>query len=102
MATPPDCAAACTLSRNSLTCHSRRVAWRCFTCALTSGDAPVKRWLLPMLLLLLLPLLTRGQAPDSKAIDRIVADAMKTFKAPGMALVIVHNDKVVYLEGAGV
>src|ERR1019366_689984 len=32
----------------------------------------------------------------------IVAEALKAFDAPGAAVVIVHEDKVVYLKGAGV
>jgi CubicO group peptidase (beta-lactamase class C family) len=62
----------------------------------------VKRWLLPMLVILFLPLSVHGQAPDEKKLDAIMADALKAFEAPGAAMVVVHDDKVVYLKGAGV
>jgi CubicO group peptidase (beta-lactamase class C family) len=62
----------------------------------------VKRWLLPALVVLLVPLLVRGQAPDEKRLDEIVSKALKTFEAPGLAIVIVKGDQVVYRKGAGV
>jgi CubicO group peptidase (beta-lactamase class C family) len=62
----------------------------------------VKRWLLTALVALLVPLLVRGQAPDEKKLDEIVPRALKTFEAPGLAIVIVKGDQVVYRKGAGV
>jgi CubicO group peptidase (beta-lactamase class C family) len=62
----------------------------------------VKRWIWPVLLVVLVPLGARGQAPDERKLDAIVAEALKTFEAPGVAVVIVHEDKVVYLKGHGV
>jgi CubicO group peptidase (beta-lactamase class C family) len=62
----------------------------------------VKRWILPTLLILFFPLAVHAQAPDEKKLDAIMADALKAFEAPGAAMVIVHEDKVVYLKGAGV
>jgi CubicO group peptidase (beta-lactamase class C family) len=62
----------------------------------------VKRWLLAALVALLVPLLVRGQAPDEKKLDEIVSNALKTFEAPGLAIVIVKGDQVVYRKGAGV
>jgi CubicO group peptidase (beta-lactamase class C family) len=62
----------------------------------------VKRWSLPVLLILFVPFVGRGQPPDEKKIDAIVADALKAFDAPGAAVVIVHQDKVLYLKGTGV
>jgi len=62
----------------------------------------VKRWLLTALVALLVPLLVRGQAPDEKKLDEIVSKALKTFEAPGLAIVIVKGDQVVYRKGAGV
>ena len=67
----------------------------------TEGRA-VKRWLLTALVALLVPLLVRGQAPDEKKLDEIVSKALKTFEAPGLAIVIVKGDQVVYRKGAGV
>ena len=62
----------------------------------------MKRWLLIALVALLVPLLVRGQAPDEKKLDEIVPRALKTFEAPGLAIVIVKGDQVVYRKGAGV
>ena len=62
----------------------------------------MKRWLLTALVALLVPLLVRGQAPDEKKLDEIVPRALKTFEAPGLAIVIVKGDQVVYRKGAGV
>jgi CubicO group peptidase (beta-lactamase class C family) len=62
----------------------------------------VKRWLPPMLVFLFVPFVANGQAPDEKKLDAIMADALTAFDAPGAAMVIVHEDKVVYLKGAGV
>ena len=62
----------------------------------------MKRWLLTALVALLVPLLVRGQAPEEKKLDEIVPRALKTFEAPGLAIVIVKGDQVVYRKGAGV
>jgi hypothetical protein len=45
----------------------------------------VKRSILPVLFVLLFPIAGRGQAPDEKKLDAIVAEALKTFDAPGAA-----------------
>ncbi len=62
----------------------------------------MKRWSVPVFILLILPLAVHGQAPDEKKLDAMAADALKAFNAPGTAVVIVHEDKVVYLKGHGV
>jgi CubicO group peptidase (beta-lactamase class C family) len=62
----------------------------------------VKRWYVPILFVLFIPLAVRGQVPDEKKMDALVADALKAFEAPGVAVVVVHEDKVVYLKGTGV
>ena len=62
----------------------------------------MKRWLLTAVVALFVPLLVRGQAPDEKKLDKIVPGALKTFEAPGLAIVIVKGDQVVYRKGAGV
>ncbi len=62
----------------------------------------MKRLLPSMLLVLFVPFAVHGQAPDEKKLDAIMADALKAFDAPGAAMVIVHEDKVVYVKGAGV
>jgi CubicO group peptidase (beta-lactamase class C family) len=41
-------------------------------------------------------------APEATAVDAIVADALRAWDAPGMAVAVVWDDKVVYLKGAGV
>lgn len=41
-------------------------------------------------------------AIDSKAIDQIVRDALETWEVPGVGIAIVHDDRVIYLEGRGV
>jgi CubicO group peptidase (beta-lactamase class C family) len=46
--------------------------------------------------------LVRGQARDEKKLDEIVPRALKAFEAPGLAIVIVKGDQVVYRKGAGV
>src|SRR5262245_44742581 len=43
-----------------------------------------------------------AQAPDAKAIDAVVLDALKAWPVPGVAVGIVHQDRVVYLKGFGV
>ena len=87
--------------KNSLTWACHGLAWPAFLWP-SLGDTAVKRWLLPILLVLLFPFVGRGQAPDEKKLDAIVADALKAFESPGAAVVVVKGDKVVYLKGAGV
>ncbi len=45
----------------------------------------------------------RAEPPpiDPAALDTLVADAMKVWQAPGMAVAVVRNDEVVYLKGVG-
>ena len=40
-------------------------------------------------------------APEAAALDAVVADALRAWDAPGMAVAVVRDDKVVYLKGAG-
>jgi CubicO group peptidase (beta-lactamase class C family) len=51
---------------------------------------------------LLLCSLLLGQAPSAAAIDAHVREAMTQWQIPGMAVVVVHEDRVVYLKGFGV
>jgi CubicO group peptidase (beta-lactamase class C family) len=53
-------------------------------------------------ILLLLAPAARAAAPDAPAFDAILDDALKTWRTPGIAAVIVRGDEVVYLKGAGV
>ncbi len=39
--------------------------------------------------------------PDSAAVDRVLADALKAWDVPGAALVVVRGDKVLILKGYG-
>src|SRR5260370_13164123 len=68
----------------------------------SNGHPAMKRWCMPVLAVLFLPCALFGQAPDGKKLDAIVAGARKAFEAPGVAVVVVHEDKVVYLKGDGV
>jgi CubicO group peptidase (beta-lactamase class C family) len=43
-----------------------------------------------------------ARAPDKAALDALFADALKTWNAPGMAVIIVRDDDVYYLKGFGV
>ncbi|OLD64549.1 MAG: hypothetical protein AUI33_12175 [Ignavibacteria bacterium 13_1_40CM_2_61_4] len=52
--------------------------------------------------LLLLPLVAAAQRPPAKELDRYVAQALRDFAAPGLALAIVKDDSVVYAKGYGV
>ena len=58
-------------------------------------------------LILLWPALAFGQQPLSKAllpkdIDAYAAEALRRWDIPGLALAIVHDDRLVYLKGYGV
>jgi CubicO group peptidase (beta-lactamase class C family) len=52
-------------------------------------------------LLVLLPAIAAAQI-DTKAVDRIMTNTMKSFQLPGAAVAIVQNDRVVYTRGYGV
>ena len=52
--------------------------------------------------LFLFAALLRAQVFPESAIDAAVEDARKAWKAPGIALAIVHNDKPVLMKGYGV
>lgn len=45
---------------------------------------------------------SHGGDLDVAALDKLVAESMKAFEVPGAAVVIVQDDKVVYLKGFGV
>jgi CubicO group peptidase (beta-lactamase class C family) len=45
---------------------------------------------------------TQAKSPDKASLDALFADALKTWKAPGMAVVIVRDNDVYYLKGFGV
>lgn len=53
-----------------------------------------------------LPLPASEPAPskpiDEKVIDAVIQKALKDFDAPGVAVAVVRDEKVVYLKGAGV
>jgi CubicO group peptidase (beta-lactamase class C family) len=54
-----------------------------------------------LLFLPALPVL-RAATPETAAFDAVLDDALKTCHAPGVAAVIVQDDVVIYLKGAGV
>ena len=43
-----------------------------------------------------------ASAEESEPLDSLLKDAVKAFQVPGLAAVIVRNDEVIYLKGAGV
>lgn len=55
-----------------------------------------------LLLLLLVAPPTRAADFDPKPIDAVVEKAMKEFRVPGAAVVVVRDDEVIYLKGFGV
>jgi CubicO group peptidase (beta-lactamase class C family) len=56
----------------------------------------------PLALLLTMPAPVAAQKVDSAAIDALLKDDLRFWKSPGMAVVIVRGDQVVYLNGLGV
>jgi CubicO group peptidase (beta-lactamase class C family) len=55
-----------------------------------------------LLALLFIPAPLRAAEFDPKPIDEVVEKALKEFKAPGAAVVIVKDGEIVYLKGFGV
>lgn len=51
---------------------------------------------------LLLTVAAAAQPLDTRAVDRLMTDAMRAWNAPGAAVAIVQNDRVVYVKGYGV
>jgi CubicO group peptidase (beta-lactamase class C family) len=58
------------------------------------------RHALPVLLLAVSP--ARADRPEPAAVDATVAEALKVWPAPGLAVAVVREDEVVYLKGHGV
>jgi CubicO group peptidase (beta-lactamase class C family) len=52
-------------------------------------------------LLLLLPLPARADTFDAKGLDEAIESIRKDLEVPGGAVVVVHEDKIVYLKGFG-
>lgn len=57
---------------------------------------------LALLVLLVIAPQARAADFDPKPIDAVVEKAMKEFQVPGAAVVIVRDDRVIYLKGFGV
>jgi CubicO group peptidase (beta-lactamase class C family) len=57
---------------------------------------------LSLLSVLLLASAARAADADTDAIDKAINDAMKAWEVPGVAVVIVRGDDVLYLKGHGV
>jgi CubicO group peptidase (beta-lactamase class C family) len=53
------------------------------------------------LLLLALSRSAAAAPPDPAAVDSLLAEALKVWNAPGLAVAIVRADEVVYLKGSG-
>src|SRR5437868_6568898 len=60
------------------------------------------RYLIFTIALVAALLCPRASVAQKAAIDELVRATMKEWKIPGLALVVVHQDKVVYLAGFGV
>ena len=60
------------------------------------------RWTALFLFLALPATRAFGAPPDAAAFDAILDGAFKTWRAPGIAAVVVRDDEVIYLRGAGV
>jgi CubicO group peptidase (beta-lactamase class C family) len=52
--------------------------------------------------LLLCPSAAHSQGVNAAAIDEIVQEALKAWEVPGVAVAIVHGDRVIFLKGFGV
>ena len=59
------------------------------------------RYLLALLGVLLLHACALAQPGLPDSIDALANDALQRWKVPGLALVVVHNDRVVHLKGFG-
>jgi CubicO group peptidase (beta-lactamase class C family) len=55
----------------------------------------------PLLVLFLVDSPARAAEPDAAAVDKLVADAMQAWDAPGAALVVVRGDQIIHLKGYG-
>lgn len=61
-----------------------------------------RNWLAFTLGCLLTASSAHGQVPDTRVIDDLVQNALKTWEVPGAAVVIVRDNRVIYLKGFGV
>jgi CubicO group peptidase (beta-lactamase class C family) len=59
-------------------------------------------FILALLTGLAAPPLLQAQPPITRAIDDLARRTMKQWQTPGLALVVVHNDRILYLKGLGV
>ena len=57
---------------------------------------------MPLLIALLFTFTLRAQTPDAARIDALAQATMDAWRLPGMAVAVVKDDKVVYLQGYGV
>ena len=58
-------------------------------------------WLVSAVVLVV-PVVAHAQAVDEKKLDAVMQNALKAFDAPGAAIVVVKDDKVIYTKGFGV
>jgi CubicO group peptidase (beta-lactamase class C family) len=69
------------------------------------NPSPFRRNCLAVLLSLVFawPAFARAdQAPAVEGLDAVLDEALKAWQAPGLAVAVVHDDKVIYLKGRGV
>jgi CubicO group peptidase (beta-lactamase class C family) len=65
--------------------------------------SPAARRLLSLLAVWLLTGAARAEPPLVEAdVDALLADALKQWQIPGLAVAVVHGDEVIYLKGHGV
>ena len=60
------------------------------------------RWSFPLFALLFVPVPAQATDFDPKPVDQVVEKALKEFRAPGAAVVVVKDGEVVSLKGFGV
>src|SRR5262245_19507010 len=60
------------------------------------------RAILVLILLAALRSEARAQGPVAKEVDALARQALKVWRVPGLALAIVKDDRIVYLQGYGV
>jgi len=64
-------------------------------------EVPVIRRFATLLVLFAVPSVVAGQSAPLKGFDAYVAQAMKDWKVPGLAIAIVKNDSIVLMKGYG-
>ncbi len=69
---------------------------------MTVRQRPSGSWSVLLALIVAGCLSCPASAQPSEVLDSVLQDNVKAFQVPGLAVVIVRNDQVIYLKGAGV